>query len=261
MKAAEDFLEVVVEAHVMAAANSVPDNAQISSVQVLAERIVKTFIHLKVGETTDCDDGVYLYACDLLILGMIWMGFHDAIREGDGERVMLYWKFLLVVFKLTGRKNYSIEAVHIQLMRHHHLSERQSAQLVWSRFINTHGRRGKNIPCDLHMEHLNKCLKDSLRHLHSNIKPKSIQRAAKAIGVVHHIIDLFEKEITGQKDSGKHSKPRISKDFQCILSELTSLKVFEVVSKRDHDSVHIKKNLLQKFSTKKYLEWVRNHIY
>ena len=25
-----------------------------------------------------------------LTLGMIWMGFHDAIREGDGDRVMTF---------------------------------------------------------------------------------------------------------------------------------------------------------------------------
>ena len=31
-----------------------------------------------------------------------------------------------------------------------------SMQLKWSRTINVHGRAGKNIPADLHMEHLNR---------------------------------------------------------------------------------------------------------
>ena len=156
--------------------------------QEMAKKMVKSFVYLKVEESaSDVDDGVYLYACDFLTLGLIWKGFYDAIREGDGERVMVYWKLFLPIFKLLGRKNYSTIAVDIQLLRHHHLSERQAAQLVWSRFINTHGRKGKNIPCDLHLEHLNRCLKDSLRNLHPNIKPKSVVRAAKAIGVVHHM--------------------------------------------------------------------------
>lgn len=30
------------------------------------------------------------------------------------------------------------------------LSPRQSHQLKWSRFVNTHGQIGKNIECDLH---------------------------------------------------------------------------------------------------------------
>lgn len=261
MKAAEDFLDVVLEAHVIAAANRVPDKEQITSPQEMAEQVVKSFICLKVGESgSDINDGVYLYACDLLTFGLIWKGFYDAIREGDGERIMVYWKFFLPIFKLLGRKNYSIEAVDIQLLRHHHLSERQAAQLVWSRFINTHGRKGKNIPCDLHLEHLNRCLKDSLRNLHSNIKPKSVVRAAKAIGVVHHICSLFSKDITTQV-SDKHAKPSTSKDFQTLLSELNSLKVFDVIPKRDHDSIHIKKRLLQKFNKDKYLDWVKNHIH
>ena len=46
MKAAEDFLDVVLEAYVIAAANSVPDKAQITSVQEMAEQVVKSFICL-----------------------------------------------------------------------------------------------------------------------------------------------------------------------------------------------------------------------
>ena len=131
------------------------------------------------------------------------MGFHDAIHEGDGDRVMTYWKFFLPIFRLLGQKNYSIEAVDIQLLHRHHLSERQSAELVWSRFVNTHGRQGKNIPCDLYLEHLDRRLKISLRNLCSNIKGNSVVCAAKSSGIVHH------------------------------------------------------QNLLKKFDTKKFLEWIK----
>ena len=259
MKAAEDFLEVVVKAHIVAAANSISEHMAIASVHDMATQIVKSFIKLRIGEANlGICDGVYLYASDLLTLGMIWMGFHDAIREGDGDRVMTYWKFFLPIFRLLGRKNYSIEAVDIQLLHHHHLSERQSAELVWSRFVNTHGRQGKNIPCDLHLEHLNRRLKSSLRNLCSNIKGNSVVRAAKSIGIVHHICQVFEEETTHHKE---YSIPASSQDFQKVINELTSLKVFDVIPGRDHESIHIKKNLLQKFDTKKFLEWVQNHIY
>ena len=33
----------------------------------------------------------------LLSLGLLWHGFHDFVREGDGERILRYWKFLCVV--------------------------------------------------------------------------------------------------------------------------------------------------------------------
>ncbi len=70
---------------------------------------------LKFDEATGVSDGVYLYTCDLMTLGFLWMGFHDALHEGDGVRAMTYWKFLLIIFRILARSNYSIEAVNIQL--------------------------------------------------------------------------------------------------------------------------------------------------
>ncbi len=37
---------------------------------------------LETNTTTNVD-GVYVYATDLLSLGLVWHGLHDAIREGD----------------------------------------------------------------------------------------------------------------------------------------------------------------------------------
>ena len=46
-------------------------------------------------------------------------------------------------------------------------------QLKWSRTVNTHDRPGMNIPCDLHMEHLNCNVKSAMSSLHSNISDES----------------------------------------------------------------------------------------
>lgn len=46
------------------------------------------------------------------------------------------------------------------------MSPQQSAVLQWSRFVNTHGRDGCNIPMDLHLEHLNRRFKTDLAGLH-----------------------------------------------------------------------------------------------
>ena len=244
----------------MAASNSIPDCDTITSIQEMSEKIVQLFISLELGKSSTEEDGVFLYACDFLTIGMIWMGFHEAIREGDGERVMVYWKFFLPLFRILKRKNFSIEAVDIQLQLHHHLSQREAAQLVWSRFINTHGRTGKNIPCDLHLEHLNRCLKTSLRNLGSNINRGSIARAAKSVGVIHHICSKFEQQTTNV-GSEKHSIPSSSRDFQTMFAELDELKVFEVFHERNHSSIELKEHIFSKFDKSKYLDWVVNHIY
>ena len=36
--------------------------------------------------------------------------FRDAVKEGDGDRIVLYWKLLLPVFKQQGHHNYAKEA-------------------------------------------------------------------------------------------------------------------------------------------------------
>ena len=48
-------------------------------------------------------------------------------------------------------------------------------QLMWSRFINTHGRPGGNIPADLHMEHINRACKTVMKNLGSNLTEKSLE--------------------------------------------------------------------------------------
>jgi len=43
-------------------------------------------------------------------LGLFLMEFTDAIREGDGERILRCWKFFMLIFRAANRKNYAIKA-------------------------------------------------------------------------------------------------------------------------------------------------------
>ena len=45
------------------------------------------------------------------MLSLIWHSFHDAIKEGGGERIVRYWKLLLIIFKASNHRNYAKEAV------------------------------------------------------------------------------------------------------------------------------------------------------
>ena len=101
-------------------------------------------------ETTH--DGVHFCAMELLTLSLIWHSFHDAIKEGDGERIVHYWK-LLIIFKASNHPNYAKEAVLFLFQYLYQFSDRKKEQLVWGRFVNTQGIAGANIPSDLYMEH------------------------------------------------------------------------------------------------------------
>ena len=60
-----------------------------------------------------------------------------------------------MIFKSTNHWNYAKEAVNVPHQNKYVFLEREKAQLLCSRCINTRGYPGTNIPCDLHMEHLN----------------------------------------------------------------------------------------------------------
>ena len=75
-------------------------------------------------------DHVKEYACDVLSLGLLYLEFIDAIREGDGERIIRCWKYILLLFKDSGRTNYSIEAFTLLVQYHFLFSERKNTTHV-----------------------------------------------------------------------------------------------------------------------------------
>lgn len=270
MKAAEDFLLVVLHAHAITAAETLLKDNNEDSVHQLSTKIVSKFVNIwknsgnrssdnESDETSDASsDGIFVYASSILTLGLLWMAFYDAIKEGNGEKVLIYWKFLSMVFRKTGRKNYSIEALQIQLQRNYLLSEREAAQLLWSRCINTHGRKGCNIPADLHMEHLNRRLKTILRHKGSNIQPSSVERAAKSIGTVHRVCQAFEDQIKNRND--RHPYPSFEKDLNIILEVLKEIDIFSIKPNRIHATFPMHQVLLENFDVKKFKVWAKTHI-
>lgn len=194
MKGCEDYLLIALHAHVVAAAKDILSTTQFDSVEGLAREIVVRFVVFEPDVNVRVNDRVHLYALQVLNLGLLWHGFNDSIQEGDGNRIMTYYKFLLNVFKVGRCFNYCKEVVILLTQYHCLLSERQAAQLKWSRCINTKGLRGCNVPCDLHMEHLNRRLKGMIRGLHSNVTSKVLSRAARSVGIVHQVCDSLSTE-------------------------------------------------------------------
>ena len=190
----EDFLLITLHSHTVAAANAILlGDQQYKDVTELATAVVEKFCNFDLDIKVSSNDKVYLYGKEMLNLGILWFAFNDAIKEGDGDRVLRYWKLLLVVFKAKHHTNYAKEAIILLSQYHCRLSERKAAQLKWSRFVNTKGIAGGNISCDLHLEHLNRRLKGMIAGMCSNgTNPETIDRAARSLGVVNRICNTFE---------------------------------------------------------------------
>ena len=107
MKAAEDYLQVVLHGYIVAAAETIRSTSTSDgsnlSLSELSKAIVEKFVQICVPspsspKVTKVKDKKYLYATEVLTLGLIWENFHDATREADGDRLMRIWKFLLLIF-------------------------------------------------------------------------------------------------------------------------------------------------------------------
>ena len=213
----------VLTGYIVAAGKEILKDNAVASVSELSTMIVEKYVRvLATPSFADHSDKVLTYSSEVITLGLLWHCYHDAVREGDGKRVLLIWKFLLIVYKAANRTNYCKEAAILLAQYYHLFSERKAEQLLFSRFINTQGRQGCNIPCDLHLEHLNRRLKTVLRNLRSNLQLNSILRAAKSIGVVNSICQQFERETTTGKSqqSNHHSIPPSNREVNLIVESL-----------------------------------------
>ena len=123
-------------------------------------------------------DDVHNYSINLLSVGCFLLEYKDAIKEGDGNRILRCWRYLIAIFHYSGWKNYCIEAFNLLCQYHYDLPAQQAAQLIWSRCINVHGVKGRNIPFDLRLEHLNRLCKETIKGLGANKTREGIVRAA-----------------------------------------------------------------------------------
>lgn len=217
----------------------------------------------KQDETnSSCDvDGVLEYAREFLTLGLLHSEFDDAISEGDGERVLRCWKFFLLFFKVSGRKNYSIEALNFLAQYHLLLPPRLANQLLWSRFVNVHGKAGHNIASDLHMEHLNRSCKFAIAGLGANATPHAITRIGRCIGPLMRVCAQYDNVFEMHGLTGKHSMPGVSNDLKKVVKELMTSGVFRYEKGRYHSCFKsIRGSWLSQLNKEELLEWMNSKL-
>ena len=162
--ACENFFILVIESHVVAAAmkllgmqvlsdtplSSAPkgdltwacmDEDRKPVLDRITRDIVKSFLctDYNTSHTASSEDMTYQYSSQLLTIGCMYLEFQDAIKEGDGMRVLRCYRYLLPMFVSSGRTNYAIETLNFLMQYDCLLSPCQAEELLWGRFVNTHG--------------------------------------------------------------------------------------------------------------------------
>ena len=203
-------------------------------------------------------DGVHNYASAVLNDGLLLLEFKDAVREGDGERILRVWKVLLMYFHHAKHKNYKLEAFHLLSMVNI-CAPRISAQMKWSRVVNIRGGSGHNISVDLHMEHLNRAVKDYVANLGANSGEKPIIQCAKSLNGIMVACQQFDVENNISPQSIKHTRQSNAKYFDSILNKLvSSSSVFDYIPGRSHPTFKgIQPSIAQCINSKKLLTWLK----
>ncbi len=262
--ACEDFIDIVVSGLIISATLtkfdmdsvspsdirfhniwSLPDTERREILMNMCGQIYDTFISFSFNSAptlTIASDGVHQYAVQL----SFFMEFADVVREGDGSRVLRCWKYMMVIFSATGNRNYACEAANLLLQHHYTMSPRQSAQLLWSRFVNTQGLPGRNIPVDLHMEHLNKIAKEAINFLGSSKTEKAIQRVGQAMGTLLPVLSNFDEMNGVASISSRQHRPGAHKDVLIVVEEICKAKCFDKEDGRRYRKFPKPKNALNK---------------
>lgn len=206
-------------------------------------------------------DSIFNYASAVLNDGLLMMEFRDAVHEGDGERILRCWKFMLPYFYATGHTKYTLEAFHLLAHVHAAASPRLAHQIMWSRTVNTRGRQGLNIPIDLHMEHLNRCLKDSIIGLGANITENVVVQSSKSLKGIVDVCSNFDHISGVTPESIHHTKKGSQADRDLVLAELTlKSRVFDYIPGRQHHSTSfsaLSANIAQAIDAGSLFEWFR----
>ena len=117
------------------------------------------------ASTTKSDDR-FNYTCVRLALGVLLRNFDDAVKDGDGVRILRCWKIAMLIFRAHHHNKYALASFYLQAATQAILTPCQAHSLTWNRTVSNHGgKKTRNISLDLQLEHLNNFTKGLLKHL------------------------------------------------------------------------------------------------
>ena len=174
------------------------------------------------------DDDVYSYNCALLTDGLFFLNFLDAISEGDGQRLMRQYKYMLLYCRSDGQHStkYALECLYQSFCVTSLLSPRDCERFVWNRTVNNRGGRGNNIPHDLEVEHSNRFSKEGIKNVGPNISEKAVQRISNSESGTRSMLDGVDGSISRSRGSGQHTSSSTEKDLDELIKHAVQTEVF-----------------------------------
>ena len=207
------------------------------------------------------EDHVYNYTRLLLILLLLLHNHDNAIRLGDGARLIRLYKFFYLYFKVSHCPKYAYGTLELLAQVNHLLSPRMAHCLTWNRFVNHKGKLDTNLPMDLEVEHDNKYFKDDICAYRGEITEKSVSRVSKSMQITESIIKNFDKITHIKCPSGVHTDASIEDDVMHLVDQFKGLKLYTKIPGRYHTAFpKIKNNILEDLDMTKLKAWISKSL-
>ena len=76
-----------------------PDGDRKSALYSFCQEVIDEHVNFSFCSEVNCStDGILNYANEVMSLGIFCLNYKNTVREGDGERVLLCWKYLLPIY-------------------------------------------------------------------------------------------------------------------------------------------------------------------
>ncbi|XP_072019454.1 uncharacterized protein [Amphiura filiformis] len=89
------------------------------------------------------EDYKYNYICAVMREGLLDIARLDAVREGDGERIIRHWRYDFVHFHAYNHPNYRLISFRMIAQIYALLTPRMAARVMHNRTVNVHGGVGR----------------------------------------------------------------------------------------------------------------------
>ena len=206
-------------------------------------------------------DHVYNYTHQLLVLLLLRANHNDAIKLGDGGRVLRLYKYFMLFFKTSKCPKYAFAMLQLQAQVNCLLTPRLSHSLTWNRFVNHQGAFNTNHPMDLEIEHDNKSFKNDCHSYRGEITDKSIDRVSRSTDKSDAILHNFDGCTSVKRPSGRHTRLSTQEDIMLLVEHIKPSDVFNKIPGRAHTAFpDVKHNYLEQLDMCKLKEWISSSL-
>ncbi len=122
--------------------------------------VIGSTLRSAAKEANRANDGVFNYSISLLESGLLFTSLLDLVHYPQRDRGLRLFKFALMFFRShSTHSKYAYEIVRFLMHQMCTLSLKSAHEEFYGLFANCQGTHGRNIPCDLLMEHYVKKIK------------------------------------------------------------------------------------------------------